>query len=203
MAMTTTTVGVNARPLSPPLYMMPIQPIAPGQPWYAPLVQLYGPQWTPAAAPGLTTTWRFDADGDAYADGDTPVPRAAKQLKRPPSPPVPSVPRKRPRDPTPAQLMVQRLMAPPTKGRRWTDEEHDEFVAAVNRFGKRWKTVAEHVPTKTAAQVRTHASSYFSRLRQDLADPALVLLQLAAASPLKCDWSVAHLPPCRPVLHVT
>lgn len=59
-------------------------------------------------------------------------------------------------------------------------------MAAVNRFGKRWKTVAEHVPTKTAAQVRTHASSYFSRLRQDLADPALVLLQLAAASPLKC-----------------
>lgn len=117
MAMTT-TVGVNARPFSPPLYMMPIQPIAPGEPWYPPLAQLYGPQWTPAAAPGLTTTWRFDADGDAYPDGDGPVLRAAKRKERLPSPAVPSVPRKRPRDPTPAQLMAQRLMAPPTKGRR-------------------------------------------------------------------------------------
>ena len=99
---------------------------------------------------------------------------------------------------TTAQALAQKLMAPPSKqprgqqprgqARRWTDEEHEEFVAAVGRFGKRWKTVAEHVPSKTAAQVRTHATKYFSKLkeRQDLSDPAAMLLQLAAASPAKC-----------------
>ena len=99
---------------------------------------------------------------------------------------------------TTAQALAQKLMAPPSKqprgqqprgqARRWTDEEHEEFLAAVGRFGKRWKTVAEHVPSKTAAQVRTHATKYFSKLkeRQDLSDPAAMLLQLAAASPAKC-----------------
>ena len=80
---------------------------------------------------------------------------------------------------------IMMLHQPRGQARRWTDEEHEEFVAAVGRFGKRWKTVAEHVPSKTAAQVRTHATKYFSKLkeRQDLSDPAAMLLQLAAASP--------------------
>ena len=208
----------------PPLYMLPLKSI-PGQPWYAPLQQMYGPGWTPTN-PNPTTTWLFDEDGDAYPAGGQPLPREEKKRRRPPSPqelpPVPRSPRKRPREAvvhddmrrpaeiaaaaaaggarplTTAQALAQKLMAPPSKqprgqqprgqARRWTDEEHEEFVAAVGRFGKRWKTVAEHVPSKTAAQVRTHATKYFSKLkeRQDLSDPAAMLLQLAAASPAKC-----------------
>ena len=214
----------------PPLYMLPLKSI-PGQPWYAPLQQMYGPGWTPTN-PNPTTTWLFDEDGDAYPAGGQPLPREEKLRRRPPSPqelpPVPTSPRatsprKRPREAvvhddmrrpaeiaaavaagggarplTTAQALAQKLMAPPSKqprgqqprgqARRWTDEEHEEFVAAVGRFGKRWKTVAEHVPSKTAAQVRTHATKYFSKLkeRQDLSDPAAMLLQLAAASPAKC-----------------
>ena len=208
----------------PPLYMLPLKSI-PGQPWYAPLQQMYGPGWTPTN-PNPTTTWLFDEDGDAYPAGGQPLPREEKKRRRPPSPqelpPVPVSPRKRPREAvvhddmrrpaeiaaaaaaggarplTTAQALAQKLMAPPSKqprgqqprgqARRWTDEEHEEFVAAVGRFGKRWKTVAEHVPSKTAAQVRTHATKYFSKLkeRQDLTDPAAMLLQLAAASPAKC-----------------
>ena len=208
----------------PPLYMLPLKSI-PGQPWYAPLQQMYGPGWTPTN-PNPTTTWLFDEDGDAYPAGGQPLPREEKKRRRPPSPqelpPVPRSPRKRPREAvvhddmrrpaeiaaaaaaggarplTTAQALAQKLMAPPSKqprgqqprgqARRWTDEEHEEFLAAVGRFGKRWKTVAEHVPSKTAAQVRTHATKYFSKLkeRQDLSDPAAMLLQLAAASPAKC-----------------
>ena len=208
----------------PPLYMLPLKSI-PGQPWYAPLQQMYGPGWTPTN-PNPTTTWLFDEDGDAYPAGGQPLPREEKKRRRPPSPqelpPVPVSPRKRPREAvvhddmrrpaeiaaaaagggarplTTAQALAQKLMAPPSKqprgqqprgqARRWTDEEHEEFLAAVGRFGKRWKTVAEHVPSKTAAQVRTHATKYFSKLkeRQDLSDPAAMLLQLAAASPAKC-----------------
>ena len=79
-------------------------------------------------------------------------------------------PRRRPpaaRGPDDGAGARAKLMAPPSKqprgqqprgqARRWTDEEHEEFLAAVGRFGKR-KTVAEHVPSKTAAQVRTHAT---------------------------------------------
>ena len=208
----------------PPLYMLPLKSM-PGQPWYAPLQQMYGPGWTPTN-PNPTTTWLFDEDGDAYPAGGQPLPREEKKRRRPPSPqelpPVPRSPRKRPREAvvhddmrrpaeiaaaaagggarplTTAQALAQKLMAPPSKqprgqqprgqARRWTDEEHEEFLAAVGRFGKRWKTVAEHVPSKTAAQVRTHATKYFSKLkeRQDLSDPAAMLLQLAAASPAKC-----------------
>ena len=222
--------GARAMPLplmappAAPLYMLPLKSM-PGQPWYAPLQQMYGPGWTPTN-PNPTTTWLFDEDGDAYPAGGQPLPREEKKRRRPPSPqelpPVPVSPRKRPREAvvhddmrrpaeiaaaaaaggarplTTAQALAQKLMAPPSKqprgqqprgqARRWTDEEHEEFVAAVGRFGKRWKTVAEHVPSKTAAQVRTHATKYFSKLkeRQDLSDPAAMLLQLAAASPAKC-----------------
>ena len=223
--------GARAMPLplmappAAPLYMLPLKSM-PGQPWYAPLQQMYGPGWTPTAPAGSTTTWLFDEDGDAYPAGGQPLPREEKKRRRPPSPqelpPVPVSPRKRPREAvvhddmrrpaeiaaaaaaggarplTTAQALAQKLMAPPSKqprgqqprgqARRWTDEEHEEFVAAVGRFGKRWKTVAEHVPSKTAAQVRTHGTKYFSKLkeRQDLSDPAAMLLQLAAASPAKC-----------------
>jgi len=221
--------GARAMPLplmappAAPLYMLPLKSI-PGQPWYAPLQQMYGPGWTPTAPAGSTTTWLFDEDGDAYPAGGQPLPREEKKRRRPPSPQElpPVSPRKRPREAvvhddmrrpaeiaaaaagggarplTTAQALAQKLMAPPSKqprgqqprgqARRWTDEEHEEFVAAVGRFGKRWKTVAEHVPSKTAAQVRTHATKYFSKLkeRQDLSDPAAMLLQLAAASPAKC-----------------
>ena len=244
----TPTNAGGARPLvplaPPPLYMLPLKSI-PGQPWYAPLQQMYGPGWTPTN-PNPTTTWLFDEDGDAYPAGGQPLPREEKKRRRPPSPqelpPAPvsprwrqtqqgappassprvTSPRKRPREAvvhddmrrpaeiaaaaaagsarplTTAQALAQKLMAPPSKqprgqqprgqARRWTDEEHEEFLAAVGRFGKRWKTVAEHVPSKTAAQVRTHATKYFSKLkeRQDLSDPAAMLLQLAAASPAKC-----------------
>ena len=222
--------GARAMPLplmappAAPLYMLPLKSM-PGQPWYAPLQQMYGPGWTPTAPAGSTTTWLFDEDGDAYPAGGQPLPREEKKRRRPPSPqelpPVLRSPRKRPREAvvqddmrrpaeiaaaaaggarplTTAQALAQKLMAPPSKhprgqqprgqARRWTDEEHEEFLAAVGRFGKRWKTVAEHVPSKTAAQVRTHATKYFSKLkeRQDLSDPAAMLLQLAAASPAKC-----------------
>ena len=158
MATTTTTTvcGVRARPLAPPPVQVPPLPTTVG-----PLVPM---QYVPP--PGVPLVTPTNAGG-------------ARPL-------------------TTAQALAQKLMAPPSKqprgqqprgqARRWTDEEHEEFLAAVGRFGKRWKTVAEHVPSKTAAQVRTHATKYFSKLkeRQDLSDPAAMLLQLAAASPAKC-----------------
>ena len=136
--------GARAMPLplvappAAPLYMLPLKSM-PGQPWYAPLQQMYGPGWTPTN-PNPTTTWLFDEDGDAYPAGGQPLPREEKKRRRPPSPqelpPVPVSPRKRPREAvvhddmrrpaeiaaaaaaggarplTTAQALAQKLMAP-------------------------------------------------------------------------------------------
>ena len=60
--------GARAMPLplvapAAPLYMLPLKSI-PGQPWYAPLQQKYGPGWTPTD-PNPTPTWLFAEAGDA------------------------------------------------------------------------------------------------------------------------------------------
>ena len=41
---------------------------------------------------------------------------------------------------------------------RWSAAEHMSFEVAVERFGpRRWASIARHVVTRTARQVRTHA----------------------------------------------
>lgn len=40
---------------------------------------------------------------------------------------------------------------------RWTDEEHDKFLEALQIFGKNWNKVHKHVGTRSSAQTRSHA----------------------------------------------
>ena len=37
---------------------------------------------------------------------------------------------------------------------RWTREEHSRFLEACSLYGKDWKSVAEHVRSRTMIQVR-------------------------------------------------
>lgn len=50
---------------------------------------------------------------------------------------------------------------------RWTDAEHAAFLHGLATYGREWKKVAHHIPTRTSAQVRSHAQKYFSKLQRD------------------------------------
>ncbi|KAL7498166.1 hypothetical protein ACHAWT_007846 [Skeletonema menzelii] len=49
---------------------------------------------------------------------------------------------------------------------RWTKEEHDAFLTALQLYGKEWKKVAARVKTRTVVQTRTHAQKYFQKLQR-------------------------------------
>jgi SHAQKYF class myb-like DNA-binding protein len=49
---------------------------------------------------------------------------------------------------------------------RWTKEEHESFLSALQTYGKEWKKVAAKVKTRTVVQTRTHAQKYFQKLQK-------------------------------------
>jgi len=49
---------------------------------------------------------------------------------------------------------------------RWTKEEHEAFLSALQLYGKEWKKVAARVKTRTVVQTRTHAQKYFQKLQK-------------------------------------
>ncbi|KAG7354935.1 Myb-like DNA-binding protein [Nitzschia inconspicua] len=50
---------------------------------------------------------------------------------------------------------------------RWTREEHQAFLEGLKECGREWKKVAMRIPTRTSAQIRSHAQKYFAKLQRD------------------------------------
>lgn len=44
---------------------------------------------------------------------------------------------------------------------RWTDQEHEDFINGLRRYGKNWDMLAYSVKTRSATQVRSHAQKFF------------------------------------------
>lgn len=61
--------------------------------------------------------------------------------------------------------------SPPTTG-RWTNAEHQAFLDGLRECGREWKKVALKIPTRTSAQIRSHAQKYFSKLAREQAAAA-------------------------------
>jgi len=52
--------------------------------------------------------------------------------------------------------------------RYWTPAEHNRFVEALDKFGRKdVKSIAKYVETRNATQVRTHAQKYFLRMKKE------------------------------------
>lgn len=65
---------------------------------------------------------------------------------------------------------------------RWTAAEHRAFLEGLKIHGREWKKVATCIPTRTAAQIRSHAQKYFAKVskeKQQLQLSALKLQSLA------------------------
>ncbi|CAJ1941095.1 unnamed protein product [Cylindrotheca closterium] len=55
----------------------------------------------------------------------------------------------------------------------WTDAEHEAFLEALDKFGRKWTKIASTIPTRSTSQVRSHAQKYFDKLKrghQDVSD---------------------------------
>ncbi|XP_078442818.1 protein REVEILLE 2-like [Wolffia australiana] len=52
---------------------------------------------------------------------------------------------------------------------RWTEDEHRKFLEALKLHGRAWRRIEEHIGTKTAVQIRSHAQKFFSKVTRDSA----------------------------------
>lgn len=74
---------------------------------------------------------------------------------------------------------------------RWTEEEHERFLAALKLYGRAWRKIEAYIGTKSAVQIRSHAQKFFSKLQRESE-------RANAAGGDGSDSGVTVIPPARP-----
>lgn len=66
------------------------------------------------------------------------------------------------------KTLEQKAAANKKQSRYWTQDEHQRFLEAIEKFGKKdVKAIAQYVGTRNATQVRTHAQKFYAKLDRD------------------------------------
>ena len=68
-----------------------------------------------------------------------------------------------------APVKVRKPYTITKKREKWSDEEHALFVESLKKYGRAWRKIEEHIGTKTAVQIRSHAQKFFSKLQKEQA----------------------------------
>jgi len=50
------------------------------------------------------------------------------------------------------------------RGGRWSPDEHELFLKGLRKHARDWKAVNKFVPSRSLAQIRSHAQNYFKRI---------------------------------------
>ncbi|KAJ6976915.1 protein REVEILLE 7-like [Populus alba x Populus x berolinensis] len=82
---------------------------------------------------------------------------------------------------------------------KWTDEEHQRFLEALKLYGRGWRRIQEHVGTKTAVQIRSHAQKYFSKVVRESGGSDESSLKPIEIPPPRPKRKPAHPYPRKPV----
>ncbi|KAF3507429.1 hypothetical protein F2Q69_00000013 [Brassica cretica] len=66
---------------------------------------------------------------------------------------------------------------------RWTEDEHDRFLEALRLYGQAWQRIQEHIGTKTAVQIRSHAQKFFTKLEKEAEAKGIKALDIEIPPP--------------------
>ena len=137
--------------------------------------------WPEGVKP-LTHSTTSNNDGRVNNNDDTTTTPQRLQLQRPPQPTPVATTKTRWHRAT-AEMIVATTaastgMVPVTNSStssrkagqtsgRWTQDEHRAFLEGLKDYGREWKKVALRIPTRTSAQIRSHAQKYISKLQRD------------------------------------
>lgn len=60
---------------------------------------------------------------------------------------------------------------------RWTKDEHIKFLEAIQKYGRNWRKVQEHVGTRSSTQSRSHAQKFFKKVKFEDVEEELTRLK--------------------------